>query len=122
MGLLEFFRNRQQKSKNTSLIAKGDSSIAPYTPKKKKIRNIVDFVENAFENRSRVSFYDTVIDKKDCKINTVVRNKIDKFTGGTISKSLFKETEISGKFHITLHTLDRIHRFQTGSEHPAPAT
>ncbi|MBP1565088.1 MAG: hypothetical protein J6A58_04950 [Oscillospiraceae bacterium] len=59
-----------------------------------------DFVENAFENRSRVCFYDTVIDKKDCKINTVVRNKIDKFTGGTISKSLFKETEISGKFHI----------------------
>ncbi|MFQ6723834.1 MAG: hypothetical protein ACLRFE_00685, partial [Clostridia bacterium] len=47
MGLLEFFRNRQQKSKNTSLVAKGDSSIAPYTPKKKKIRNIVEFVENA---------------------------------------------------------------------------
>ena len=47
MGILDFFRNRQQKSKNTSLIANGDSSIIPYTPKKKEIRNIVDFVENA---------------------------------------------------------------------------
>ena len=45
--MLDFFRNRQQKSKNTSLIANGDSSITPYTPKKKKICNIVDFVENA---------------------------------------------------------------------------
>ena len=47
MGILDFFRNRQQKSENTSLIAKGASSIAPYTPKKKKIRNIVDFVESS---------------------------------------------------------------------------
>ena len=47
MGILDFFRNRQQKSENTSLIVKGDSSVRPYTPQKKKIRTIVDFVENA---------------------------------------------------------------------------
>lgn len=47
MGILDYFRNRQQTSENSSLVAKGDSSIGPYTPKKKKIRNIVDFIENA---------------------------------------------------------------------------
>ena len=46
MGILDFFRNRQKKD-DTSLIVKDGSSIMPYTPKKKKIRNIVDFVENA---------------------------------------------------------------------------
>ena len=50
MGILDFFRNRQQKNENKSLIVKDGSSIMPYTPKKKKIRNIVDFVENAFDN------------------------------------------------------------------------
>ena len=47
MRILDFFRNRQQKSENISLIVKGDSSVRPYTPQKKKIRTIVDFVENA---------------------------------------------------------------------------
>lgn len=47
MGILDFFRNRQQKSENTSLIVKGDSAVRPHTPQKKKIRTIVDFVENA---------------------------------------------------------------------------
>ena len=47
MRILDFFRNRQQKSENTSLIVKGDSSVRPYTPQKKKIRTIADFVENA---------------------------------------------------------------------------
>ena len=36
MGILDYFRNRQQKAENTSLVAKGDSYVAPYTPKKKK--------------------------------------------------------------------------------------
>lgn len=48
MGILEYFRKKQeQNTENTSLTVKDGSSITPCTPKKKKIRNIVDFVENA---------------------------------------------------------------------------
>lgn len=61
MGILDFLRYRQQKSEQTSMVAKSDSSITPYTPKKKKIRNIVDFVENALINNG--GDYDDIYQK-----------------------------------------------------------
>ena len=48
MGILDFFkRKKEQKNVNTSLMTKSERGIIPFAPKKKKIRNIVDFVECA---------------------------------------------------------------------------
>lgn len=47
MGILDFIKNKQQKTETTALIKKDEDSIEEFITKKKKIRTIVDFVENA---------------------------------------------------------------------------
>jgi len=61
------------------------------------------FMEKAFSDteKSKVFFRDSVFND-DVKLHITTRNKIDKFTGGTIDKSLFREAEISGKFVINI--------------------
>lgn len=60
-----------------------------------------ELMELAFENRSRLFFYDTLLEND---INIIVRNHIDKFTGGVMGTGLFKEAVNGGNvlFHIRL--------------------
>lgn len=62
------------------------------------------FMEKAFseKTKSKIYFRDSVFNDDDVNIHVVSRNKIDKFTGGTIDKSLFREVEISGKFTVNI--------------------
>lgn len=62
------------------------------------------FMEKVFSDKakSRLFFRDSVIDESTVKLNVSSRNKIDKFTGGTMNKSLFREADISGGFDIAI--------------------
>lgn len=55
----------------------------------------------AFENRSKVFFYDALLSNE---MNLVARNHIDKFTGGVMNTGLFKEAVNGGStiFHVRL--------------------
>lgn len=70
-------------------------TIASYKNLKKELMDL------AFENRSRVFFYDALLEDR---MNMVVRNRIDKFTGGARNTGLFKEAVNGGDttFHIRL--------------------
>lgn len=67
------------------------------------------FMDKAFSDKtkSKVFFRDAVLKDENVKIHPVTRNKIDKFTGGTVDKALFKEIEISGKFDFCIEIDNR---------------
>ncbi|MDD7388778.1 MAG: RAMP superfamily CRISPR-associated protein [Lachnospiraceae bacterium] len=69
--------------------------IASYKKLEKELMDLT------FENRSKVFFYDALLENR---MNLVVRNRIDKFTGGTRNTGLFKEAVNGGDttFHIRL--------------------
>ncbi|MBE6853765.1 MAG: hypothetical protein E7505_09910 [Ruminococcus sp.] len=68
------------------------------------------FMEKTFsdKSKSRLFFRDSVVDGCSVKLNTTTRNKIDKLTGGTMDKALFKEADISGSFDIAIDIDSRI--------------
>lgn len=69
--------------------------IASYKKLKKQLMDL------SFENRSKVFFYDALLENR---MNLVARNRLDKFTGGTRNTGLFKEAVNGGDtvFHIRL--------------------
>lgn len=69
--------------------------IASYKKLKKELMDL------AFENRSKLFFYDTLLEND---MNIIVRNHIDKFTGSVMGTGLFKEAVNGGNaiFHIRL--------------------
>lgn len=115
--LLEKTLGREIKSKlpdtmsisnaNKDFIIPGSSLKGAFKSRINSILNYMDIKklsENAFEDRSKIFFYDSIIDKP--KINLVTRTAINKFTGGVKDKALFSEAEISGEtvFNIFIDT------------------